>query len=181
MLHILPLNEMHDCYRNTNGYIPPTYSEFYTVLRQHAELLDSTKRQTRSQSIWGSRRANLAYSDFDKNFGSTTENDFNNDFEFDFDHDDDNDENEDIQAYIANQNYNQDTIQHMKAFAAFKQQQRRRMPKEGGIVIPRDLYNQLPRDFKIAWEQLTADQQQQISKLGKDPSNNTKPRKSEQM
>ena len=59
---------------------------------------------------------------FDENSGSTTENDFGNDFEFDFDHDDDNDKNEDIQAYIANQNYNQDTIQHMKAFAAFKQQ-----------------------------------------------------------
>ena len=69
----------------------------------------------------------------------------------------------------------------MKAFAAFKQQQCRRMPNEGGIVIPRDLYNQLPRDFKIAWEQLTADQQQQNRKLGKDLSNNTKPRKSEQM
>ena len=55
------------------------------------------------------------------------------------------------------------------------------MPKEGGIVIPRDLYNELPREFKIAWEQLTADQQQQISKLGKDQNNNTKPRKSKQL
>ena len=86
---------------------PPIYSEFYKVLSQHAELLDSTKRQTRSQIRRGSRCVNLAYSDFGENFDSTTDHDFDNDF--DFDQEDDNGDYN-IQAYISNQNYDQDTI-----------------------------------------------------------------------
>ena len=54
----------------------------------------------------------------------------------------------------------------MRAFAAFKQQQRRSMPKDGGIVIQRELYSTLPREFKLGWEKLTADKQQQICRLG---------------
>ena len=61
----------------------------------------------------------------------------------------------------------------MRAFAAFKQQQKQSMPKDGGIVISRELYSTLPCVFKIGREKLTADQQQQISKLGTIP-NNTK-------
>ena len=148
---------------------PPTYSEFYSILRQHAELLDSTKRQTRSRTPNHNRRANLASSYFDENF-DTTEYDSEQDFDPEFDDDEDGD----IQAYLSNQHYDHDTVQHMRAFAAFKQQQSRSMPKDGGIVIPRELYSTLPREFKLGWEKLTADQQQQVSKLGSLANNNTK-------
>lgn len=45
------------------------------------------------------------------------------------------------------------------------------MPKEGGIIIPGELYSTLQKEFKIEWERLTFNQQQKISKLGATPAN----------
>lgn len=45
---------------------PPTYSEFYSILRQYAELLDSTKRQTQNCTKKNNRRTNLVGSGFGK-------------------------------------------------------------------------------------------------------------------
>ena len=60
----------------------------------------------------------------------------------------------------------------LEAYAAF-QQQRRRMPKEGGVRIPQEIYCKLTIYFKKGWDIITGKQHDKITK-DKFPRNNTK-------
>ena len=68
---------------------------------------------------------------------------------------------ESLQVFLAEQQYDDDEVDVLQAFAAFQQ---RRAPKKGGVRIPREVYGSLPKEFKRGWDSLTGEQQQQIAK-----------------
>ena len=139
------------------SHYTPDYAEFFSVIKHHAELLDSTNahqrsnssRQTRSQSRAQSN-ANIADSFHDLNvsdsFDSTTNEEVGD---------------ESLQAFLSEQQYGDDDVKVLQAFAAFQQ---RRAPKKGGVKIPWELYGSLPVEFKKGWDSLTGEQQQKIAK-----------------
>ena len=63
-----------------------------------------------------------------------------------------------MQAFLSEQQYDNDQVDVLRAFAAFQQ---RRAPKKGGVKIPREVYGSLPVEFKKGWDSLTGEQQQQ--------------------
>ena len=57
---------------------------------------------------------------------------------------------ESLQAFLAEQQYDDGKVDILQAFAAFQQ---RRAPKKGGVRIPREIYGSLPLEFKRGWDQ----------------------------
>ena len=140
-----------------NSTYVPDYAEFFEVIKQHAELLDSTnghnsspRRPARSPRGQSSKyRANIADSFHDLNVYDSFDSNVTEDYD------------ESLQAFLSEQQYDDDEVDILQAYAAFQQ---RRAPKKGGVRIPRDVYGSLPVEFKRGWDSLTGEQQQKIAK-----------------
>ena len=140
--------------RTTGGAIDttytPDYGEFFEIIKQHAVLLDSTNANTRSSSkrlAWSSTRDKKP-SKYRANLAELFQ-DLPGDNSFNSESDDDN-----ISAFAVIWQCDHDDMDVLEAYAAFQQQQRR-MPKEGGVRIPRKIYSKLTIKFKKGWNSIT--------------------------
>ena len=146
----------------------PEYGEFFGIVKQTAELLDSTKRNTRSNNKRMTRSTSRGGKPNYRANRADSFQDLSSDDSFDSNISEDNN----LDAFAAIQGCDDGDMAVLEAYAAYQQQQRRR-PKEGGVRIPREIYSTLTPEFKKGWDSITAEQQQQIAK-DKFPRNNAR-------